>query len=59
MMALAGRSAGTQPVWSLGLRLLHWTLAASMIASFVTHEGGGGCLSPWLPFSVAGGDIEA
>ena len=41
MMALAGRSAGTQPVWSLGVRLLHWTLAASMIASFVTHEGDG------------------
>ncbi len=31
----------TQPVWSLGVRLLHWTLAISMITSFVTHEGGG------------------
>lgn len=29
------------PVWSLGTRLLHWTLALSMIASFITHEGGG------------------
>jgi cytochrome b len=31
----------TQPVWSLGVRLLHWTLALSMIGSFVTHESGG------------------
>lgn len=23
------------------MRLLHWTLALSMIASFITHEGGG------------------
>ncbi|MBP6854368.1 MAG: cytochrome b/b6 domain-containing protein [Rhodoferax sp.] len=30
-----------QLVWSRGTRLLHWTLAVSMIASFVTHEGGG------------------
>ena len=30
-----------QPVWSVGVRLLHWTLAVSMIASFVTHEAGG------------------
>ena len=29
------------PVWSIGVRLLHWTLAASMIVSFATHEGGG------------------
>lgn len=29
------------PVWSLGLRLLHWTLALSMIGAFATHEGGG------------------
>ena len=27
-----------QQVWSLGLRLLHWTLAVSMITSFATHE---------------------
>jgi cytochrome b len=27
--------------WSLGVRLLHWTLALSMILSFITHEGGG------------------
>jgi cytochrome b len=31
----------TQPVWSLGVRLLHWTLALSMIGSFITHESGG------------------
>ena len=30
-----------RPVWSLALRLMHWTLALSMMASFVTHEGGG------------------
>ena len=35
-----GRS-GTQLVWSATLRLLHWTLAGAMIASFATHEGGG------------------
>ena len=29
------------PVWSVGVRLLHWTLAASMIVSFATREGGG------------------
>lgn len=32
---------GTQRVWSLGLRLLHWTLALSMVASFATHEAAG------------------
>ena len=31
----------TQPVWSAGVRLLHWVLALSMVTSFVTHEGGG------------------
>jgi cytochrome b len=31
----------TQPVWSVSVRLLHWTLALSMIGSFVTHESGG------------------
>ncbi len=25
-------------VWSPAVRLLHWTLAISMITSFVTHE---------------------
>jgi cytochrome b len=30
-----------KPVWSPGLRLLHWVLALSVIASFLTHEGGG------------------
>ncbi len=34
-------SAASQQVWSPLLRVLHWTLASSMIASFVTHEGGG------------------
>lgn len=33
--------AGLQTVWSPWLRSLHWVLAVSMIASFVTHEGGG------------------
>jgi cytochrome b len=28
-------------VWSKWVRLLHWTLALSMITSFITHEGGG------------------
>jgi cytochrome b len=30
----------TQLVWSVGLRLLHWTLALSMMLSFATSEGG-------------------
>ena len=30
----------TQLVWNLGIRILHWTLAVSMIAAFATHEGG-------------------
>ena len=37
----AAPARATQPVWSVGLRLLHWTLAISMIASFATHEAGG------------------
>jgi cytochrome b len=28
-------------IWSLGLRALHWTLAVSMVVSFLTHEGAG------------------
>ena len=28
-------------VWNVGIRLLHWTLAASMIVSFASREGGG------------------
>ena len=35
------RASRVVPVWSPGLRLLHWTLAISMLASFATHEGGG------------------
>ena len=35
------RAGRVVPVWSPGLRLLHWTLAVSMVASFATHEGGG------------------
>ena len=31
----------TVPVWPLWLRLGHWALAATVIASFATHEGGG------------------
>jgi cytochrome b len=34
-------SKATVPVWSLAVRLLHWTLALSMIGSFITHESGG------------------
>jgi cytochrome b len=34
-------SAPCLRVWSLAQRLLHWTLAASVIAAFATHEGGG------------------
>jgi cytochrome b len=30
-----------QKHWSVGVRLLHWVLAGSMILSFATHEGGG------------------
>ena len=41
MSAVPAARAGERPVWSLATRLLHWTLALSMIASFVTHEGGG------------------
>jgi cytochrome b len=33
--------AHTVHVWSLAQRLLHWTLATSVVAAFVTHEGGG------------------
>jgi cytochrome b len=31
----------SQKHWSVGVRLLHWVLAGSMILSFATHEGGG------------------
>lgn len=31
----------SQLVWSLGVRLLHWTLALAMIGSFATHENAG------------------
>ena len=41
MSVLRPTQLATQPVWSLGVRLLHWTLALSMIVSFATHEGGG------------------
>ena len=42
-MNLPARSnrVATQIVWSIGTRLLHWTLAISMITSFVTHENVG------------------
>jgi cytochrome b len=40
-MTLRTAAKATQPVWSLGVRLLHWTLALSMIGSFATHESGG------------------
>ena len=35
------RERAVQPVWSAGVRVLHWALAVSMITSFSTHEGGG------------------
>jgi cytochrome b len=38
-MSESGR--GHQKHWSIGIRVLHWLLALSMIASFATHEGGG------------------
>lgn len=44
---------GTTPVWSLSLRLLHWLLAVSMIASFVTHEGGG-AVHEWTGYLALG-----
>jgi cytochrome b len=34
-------SAVRVPVWPWWLRALHWSLAASVTASFLTHEGGG------------------
>ena len=34
-------AAPRQTVWNPLLRALHWVLAVSMIASFVTHEGAG------------------
>ncbi len=35
------QTAPTLRIWSLAQRLLHWTLACSVIAAFATHEGGG------------------
>lgn len=40
-MKPATSNLALRPVWSPMLRVLHWTLAGAMIASFVTHEGGG------------------
>jgi cytochrome b len=34
-------NAATQRVWSVAVRLLHWTLAGAMVTSFVTHENVG------------------
>jgi cytochrome b len=31
----------TARVWSLAQRVLHWSLAISVLAAFATHEGGG------------------
>ncbi len=42
-------SGALQTVWSPWLRLLHWLLAASMITSFATHEGGG-ALHEWTGY---------
>jgi cytochrome b len=41
MMPPSPPAAATQTVWSLGVRLLHWTLAGAMITSFVTHDNVG------------------
>ena len=40
MSPLAPRGVGNG-VWAIAVRLLRWTLAGSLIVSFVTHEGGG------------------
>ena len=42
-----------QRVWSIPVRVLHWTLAAAMIASFATHEGGG-WLHEWTGYLALG-----
>ena len=34
--------SGVVAVWPPWVRVLHWTLALSTLASFATHEGGGG-----------------
>ncbi len=41
----------TLTVWSLCQRLLHWTLAATVIASFATHERAGE-LHHWLGYAA-------
>lgn len=41
----------TQPVWSVGVRVLHWVLALSMITSFLTHEGTGR-LHEWTGYAA-------
>jgi cytochrome b len=40
-VAFAGDSSDAVLVWPRTIRLLHWGLAGCVIASFVTHEGGG------------------
>jgi cytochrome b len=40
-----------KPVWSAGLRALHWLLALSMIGAFVTHEGAD-WLHEWLGYTA-------
>lgn len=42
---------GTVPVWPLWLRAMHWGLAASVIAAFATHEGGG-AWHEWLGYAA-------
>jgi cytochrome b len=44
-------AAGSRPFWSPGVRLLHWALASSMVASFLTHEGGGR-LHEWVGYAA-------
>lgn len=59
MSASPGQGAArTVPVWSPAVRLLHWTLAISMIAAFVTHEGGGR-LHEWVGYvALAAGTLR-
>jgi cytochrome b len=47
------QQALTLTVWSRGVRLLHWTLALTMITSFATHEGGGK-LHEWTGYVALG-----
>lgn len=50
--------ARTLRVWSPAVRLLHWTLAVSMIAAFVTHEVAG-WVHEWIGYvALAAGALR-